>query len=403
MDSLHDQSLSQDLGFVPFDCDHHYYEAEDAFTRHIEPSMAKRAMQWAEIDGRKRLLVGGRVNRFIPNPTFNPIARPGCLDDYFRGKAPTDDIRASFGELEQISDRPEYRNRDAKINKLDEQGLAGCLLFPTLGVGMETALEGDLPAMRSAFTAFNRWLDEDWGFAYQDRIFAAAYISLSDVDHAIAELEWALDRGSRVVNLRAAPAPTETGNKSLGDPRHDPFWARVNEAGITVAFHSGDSGYGHILEHWGLDAEFEAFRYNPLRTLLYQSPIADALSSLIAGHVFARFPNLRIATIEAGASWVPGLFGRLEKAFKQRASAFPEDPRDTFRRHVSVAPFYEDDMVEIASLIGPERMLFGSDWPHAEGLIEPRAFVHDLDGFTPGAIEQVMRINGEALVQPQLR
>ena len=129
---------------------------------------------------------------------------------------------------------------------------------------METALEGDLPAMRSAFAAFNRWLDDDWGFAYQDRIFAAAYISLSDVDHAIAELEWVLARGCRIVNLRAAPAPTETGNKSLGDPRHDPFWARVNEAGITVAFHSGDSGYGHILEHWGLDAEFEAFRYNAL-------------------------------------------------------------------------------------------------------------------------------------------
>lgn len=398
MDSLR----TEPLGFVPFDCDHHYYEAEDAFTRHIEPSMAKRAMQWAEINGRRRLLVGGRVNRFIPNPTFDPIARPGCLDDYFRGKAPTDDIRASFGELENISDRPEYRNRDAKISKLDEQGLAGCLLFPTLGVGMESALIDDLPAMRSAFTAFNRWLDDDWGFSYHDRIFAAAYITLSDVDHAIAELEWALERGCRIVNLRAAPAPTETGNKSLGDPRHDPFWARVNEAGITVAFHSGDSGYGHILEHWGLDAEFEAFRYNPLRTLLYQSPIADALSSLIAGHVFARFPNLRIATIEAGASWVPGLFARLEKAFKQRASAFPEDPRDTFRRHVSVAPFYEDDMDEIAGLIGPDRMLFGSDWPHAEGLVEPLAFVDDLTGFSAEAIEQVMRSNGEALVQPSL-
>ena len=99
---------------------------------------------------------------------------------------------------------------------------------------------------------------------------------------------------------------------------------------------------------------------------------------------------------------MPGLFARLEKAFKQHASAFPEDPRDTFRRHVSVAPFYEDNMAEIAELIGPERMLFGSDWPHAEGLVEPLAFVHDLAGFSAEAIEQVMRINGEALVQPQV-
>ena len=72
--------------FRAFDADNHYYEAEDAFTRHIDPSMAKRCMQWAVIDGRKRLLVGGRVNKFIPNPTFDPIARPGSLEDYFRGR-----------------------------------------------------------------------------------------------------------------------------------------------------------------------------------------------------------------------------------------------------------------------------------------------------------------------------
>ena len=45
-------------------------------------------MQWAEIDGRRRLLVAGTVNRFIPNPTFDPVARPGSLDEYFRGRNP---------------------------------------------------------------------------------------------------------------------------------------------------------------------------------------------------------------------------------------------------------------------------------------------------------------------------
>jgi len=88
----------------------------------------------------------------------------------------------------------------------------------------------------------------------------------------------------------------------------------------------------------------------------------------------------------------------MTKAFKQHANAFPEDPRETFRRHVWVAPFYEDDMVEIAGLIGADRMLFGSDWPHAEGLANPTAFIHDLDGFSPADIEQVMKTNGEYLI-----
>ena len=78
-----------DLSFRAFDADQHYYEAEDAFIRHIDPQMKKRCMQWAEIDGKRRLLVGGKINKFIPNPTFDPIAHPGSLEDYFGGATPT--------------------------------------------------------------------------------------------------------------------------------------------------------------------------------------------------------------------------------------------------------------------------------------------------------------------------
>ena len=77
-----------DLPFAVFDADNHYYEAEDAFTRHMDPKLARRAMQWGEVGGRQTLLVAGKINRFIPNPTFDPVAKPGCLDEYFRGRNP---------------------------------------------------------------------------------------------------------------------------------------------------------------------------------------------------------------------------------------------------------------------------------------------------------------------------
>src|SRR5580692_2436044 len=102
------------VDYTTFDADNHYYEATDAYTRHIDKAMAKRAMQWAEIDGRQRLLVGGRVNHFIPNPTFDPVARPGTLAEYYRGRNPeAKDMRTLFGALEPI--RPEYRDRDARL------------------------------------------------------------------------------------------------------------------------------------------------------------------------------------------------------------------------------------------------------------------------------------------------
>ncbi len=77
-----------DLGFRYFDCDNHYYEARDAFTRHLDPEFRKRAMQWAVVDGKTRLLVGGKINRFIPNPTWDPVSKPGALDEYFRRPQP---------------------------------------------------------------------------------------------------------------------------------------------------------------------------------------------------------------------------------------------------------------------------------------------------------------------------
>jgi len=73
---------------------------------------------------------------------------------------------------------------------MDKQHLTGAYFFPTLGVGMEESLRGDVPAMLAAFRAFNRWMDDDWGFAYKERIFAAPYITLADPQWAIALLRY---------------------------------------------------------------------------------------------------------------------------------------------------------------------------------------------------------------------
>ena len=76
----------------------------------------------------------------------------------------------------------------ARIRLMDEQGMAGCFLFPTLGVGVEEALVHDAVAAHAVFHAFNEWMLDDWTFGYEDRIFAAPYVSLIDPDAAVREL-----------------------------------------------------------------------------------------------------------------------------------------------------------------------------------------------------------------------
>ena len=386
------------LDFMAFDADNHYYEAEDAFTRHVDPRMHKRCMQWAEINGRKRLLVGGKVNRFIPNPTFDPIAKPGCLDDYFRGKVARDNIVEAFGELEPIP--AAYRDRDARLEVMDRQNMESCFMFPTLGVGMESSLEHDLEAMLTAFAGFNKWVEEDWGLNYRDRIFTAGYITLADVDWALDQLDWMIERDVRVVNMRPSSVPDGNGGRrSLGHPAHDPFWKKMNQYGITLAMHSGDSGYEFMSDYWGMSGEFEAFRQNAFKSLLTYSPISDALASLIAENVLSEHTNIRVATIETGSEWVQPLVRKFEKTYKQQKHMFAEDPMEVFRRQVWVSPYYEDDLVDLKDKIGADHMIFGSDWPHAEGLPEPTDFIDDLREFSGEEIEKIMRTNGLALTR----
>jgi len=388
-----------DLGFPVFDADHHYYEAEDAFIRHVDRRMQNRCMQWAEINGRKRFLVGGKINRFIPNPTFDPVAQPGILDQFFRGRNPDNkNMVELFERLDPIS--PSYRDRDARLKQLDEQGIDRVLLFPTLGVGMQESLREDPEAACAAFEGFNRWLEEDWGFAYQGRLYAAPYLSLMDAAWAEAEVERVIAAGARVVCMVPGPVPTAEGSRSPGDKRFDGFWGRISEAGITVAYHSGDAGYRAINEKWGGDREFRAFDFNPLNVCLSAEPIHDTLAALLCHGVFERHPRARVATIECGSEWAPALVRKLKKAYGQMSTSFGRDPVEQLREHVSIAPYYEDDIAGLRDLIGTDRVLFGSDFPHAEGLANPTSFVEDLDGFTAPEIQKIMSDNGRALVQP---
>jgi hypothetical protein len=164
-----------------FDCDNHYYEARDAFTRHVPRSMQPRCVQWAEVDGRMRHLVGGKVDLSVSNPLFDPIAPAGKLREYYRGNP--QGLPAAELMRGQLERQPAcYRDPVARLATMEEQEVEAIWLFPTLGVLYEEPLKDDVEAVCALFEGFNRWLDEDWGLANQDRIFAAPYISLADVD-----------------------------------------------------------------------------------------------------------------------------------------------------------------------------------------------------------------------------
>jgi predicted TIM-barrel fold metal-dependent hydrolase len=377
----------------PIDADNHYYEPLDAFTRHLPKAFQRRGVRVVQSGKRVELLIGDRVNRFVPNPTFDPIIVPGCLDLFFRGQTQDGADRAKLMKVEPL--RVEYRDRDARLAITEEQGLDAVLLFPTLGCGVEEGLRNDVPATMASLSAFNRWLEDDWGFSYQDRLIGVPMLSLADPAAAVAELDSLLARGARAVHLRPAPVPTGSGGRSLGDPLHDPVWARLAEANVPVAFHLGDSGYNAFSAAWGAAGSFEGFGNVDVlsRLVVSDRPIHDAVGSLVIHGVFQRHPKLRVASIENGSDWLHLLVKRLRKLANQSPSAFHEDPLDTVRRHVWVTPYLEDDLRALADLIGVERILFGSDWPHGEGVAQPLDFAKELSMFSASESQRILRDN----------
>jgi hypothetical protein len=393
--------MTSDLGYVPFDCDNHYYEALDAFTRHLAPKDGPRCVQWAEIDGRKYQVVGGRVSRVVTNPTFDPIAPAGAMHDYFRGNPDKKHPLEFLSVREAI--RPEYRDRNARLSTMDRQGVSKIWLFPTLGMLYEEILKHDPEGVGIMFTAFNRWLEEDWGFEFADRIFAGPYISLASVDWACRELDWALDKGARVIVMRPAAPTTENGQRSPFDEMYDPFWARVNEAGITTVIHAGDSGYSsNGYANDAFSAQFSGGGWKPsIKSFAIERAAQDFIITSVFEKLFDRFPNVRMASVENGSEFLGDACNKLTSTAKKMPGYFSDDPVETLRANWWINPFWEDDVHEVARIMGTDRVLFGSDWPHIEGMPDPLNYLPELKAFSDEDQRRILLDNVTELNTPQ--
>lgn len=393
--------MNDPLPYPVYDADNHLYESREAMTAHL-PRKWRKEFRYVEVEGRTKLAIGGQISEFIPNPTFDVLAAPGVHETWYRNANPEGlTLRELTGE--PIPCAPAYRNGADRLALLDELGIFATLMFPTLASAVEERMSHDHELMNAVLHSLNEWLHVEWGFHREERIFTVPFITLMDVDLAVAELEWALARGARTVGLRPAPVPGYRGSRSPGMPEFDPFWARVQEAGIFVSFHASDSGYDRYVRMWeGGRGEQLGFVHTPMKTCLalLDRAISDTVAALICHGVFDRFPGVRVACIENGGRWVKHLFECFEQAFGQQPREFARHPIETFREHVWVSPFYEEPLVELAERIGVGQILFGSDYPHPEGLGRPLDYLNELAGFGEEDRRRIMSSNLKGLIAP---
>jgi predicted TIM-barrel fold metal-dependent hydrolase len=376
--------FEQRLPYGIWDADNHFPEAEDAIPRYIDPKFADKVVVDVIRRERDRMREEAKAKGQDPATVFDPdtMIRPGAtlnrLNPY-KGLS-AEDREALIAEFREIGDR--ISDPASRLAVMDAQGLEGVLMFPQReGLIVHNAFPDDAQATFANVRAFNRYVESEWGFAYQDRIFIPATISFLDVDLAVAELERVIAAGARTVLLPPGPI----NRHSPADPRFDPFWARVEEAGLGVSVHLNYTEYQEQSVNWSEDPSRHYTRqpgFTAFQWFAYwgDRPIMELCAALIFHNFFTRFPNIRVCVAEQGSVWVPYTLRKMDHAFMLgRPTTFgdrlPARPSEIFRQHFLVAPFPEENLSRPLEVLSIDQLVFGSDFPHGEGLDDPSKYV----------------------------
>jgi predicted TIM-barrel fold metal-dependent hydrolase len=388
---------SRDLPYPLFDADNHLYETQEAFTKYL-PKQYASAIQYVQVNGRTKIAIRGQISEYIPNPTFEVVARPGAMEEYFKVGNPEGKTRREiFGQPMRAI--PAFREPGARLELMDEMGIHRSLMFPTLASLLEERMRDDPELIHVVVHALNEWLHESWSFDYKNRIYTVPVISLPIVEKAIEELNWVYERGARVILVRPAPVPGWGGSRSFALPEFDPFWKRASELGVLVAMHSSDSGYARYAQDWeGSRKEHLPFVANVFRMTQEWRPVQDAVASWVCHGALFRHPALKVAVIENGSSWLVPLLNELADVYKKAPEGFLGDPVKEVTSRIAISPFWEEDLKELSGIIGVDNVLFGSDYPHPEGLADPVKYVDVLGKLTEEEQAKVMGGNLARLV-----
>ncbi|MYQ33929.1 amidohydrolase family protein [Streptomyces sp. SID4956] len=303
----------------------------------------------------------------------------------FRRKLPS----AAAQEFIEASNRaPGARDIGLRMKDLDQEGIWGELVFPSLGMWSSSFRTPEV--LREALRVSNDWAFEAIEKA-QPRLVATAQVSTLDIDDAVTELKRVAEMGYRAVFLPVAPHPLQ---KDYNQDVWEPFWATAEEAGIILAFHIGTDP---IDLSSGASAGV-VYRGPGGAVLNYTETTFGgqrAVVKMVASGALDRHPNLKMLVSEGGATWVPFIADRIEEGYRQHAMAvrpkLKRSPREIIYSQVYASFQHDQTAVAAAQSMGYHNVMWGSDYPHMEGTYgHTQDTLHQLfDGVDPALRERI--------------
>lgn len=337
-------------GYRVLDADRHVVEPVEMWRQYLAPELRERApyLEPASVEPS----AGSLMQR---PPTLMLEGQPVMHKLSERAH-----IELMKGNYRRAIELHEGTSPAGHLRAMERTGIDVAFMYPTYAsyvIGVDF-IEPELGAALAR--AYNDWL-HDFCALDRERLQGVGIISLHDPARAAAEVERVAGFGWRAVVLR----PNPVYGRTLGDPAYEPLWAACERRAMAVGLHEGTHAR---LPAAGADRFHSRFALHACSHPMEQMM---AFLALYQAGVFERHPGLRVGFLEAGCGWVPYWLWRLDEEYRQLSGELEGrvsvEPSVCFQRQCFVGfepgERYLDAML---AHIGPDKIFFGSDFPHVD-------------------------------------
>ncbi len=339
------------------DADGHILEPADLWETYLEPKYRDRALRLrTNSDGMEIMEIDGKQS-WVGYPGFpGQLGGMGKEDidphpeqTYLRG--------APFGSMD-----PKER-----VARLDKEGLAKAVLYPTLSLLLSEIKDPELAAAHCR--AYNRWIVE---FCSESggRLIPIAQVTLDDDPHEAAnELERAVKAGAKGGFF----LPVTWKRKAPGHPHFDPLWAKAQELNVPLGMHpTADPPELDVHKKFSdlAPGDQDGFTFTWYLDVLASQGMIQSFVSLFDYGLFDRFPEVKTVVLESQAGWAGHILDRMDAVWRGplgKTTSMKESPRTYFERQCWISADPDEKTVgSVISAVGTDRFFWASDFPHPD-------------------------------------
>jgi predicted TIM-barrel fold metal-dependent hydrolase len=274
----------------------------------------------------------------------------------------SDRVQATYKELFPDAYAQSFA-APAQLVDMDREGVDVSFLYPSFGLFV-LASDDIEPRLAVAIArGYNNWL-ADFCSEDPERLRGVAMLPLQDPEGAAAEAErCAVELGFRGAFVR----PNPVGGRRFDDPAYDRLWEVMSHHSMALGIHEG--GFPRLPQ------VVQGRLVHPQQVHICTHPMEQMISavSFIYGGVLERNPGLRVAFLEAGCGWVPFWLHRMDEHWQASSTRdfglhpLSRPPSEYFQRQCYVSADSNEYMLaQVIELIGDERIVFTTDYPHPD-------------------------------------